>query len=126
MAAETHRFLKNMEKQNQEFVKETEVKLTKKGFEVQDKLSDRIKASEDRIAVLEEESENCKIEIRLLREKIDEEYREFARNRKRWKSEFGLATEKADAYMEALKQTLESCLGQNQANSNAIKLLLDS
>ena len=34
MAAETHRFLKNMEKQNQEFVKETEVKLTKKGFEV--------------------------------------------------------------------------------------------
>ena len=60
---------------------------------------------------LKEANYNCNLEIRLLREKIDEEYREFARNRKRWKSEFGLATGKADAYMAALKETLETCMG---------------
>ena len=34
MAAETHRFLKNMEKQNQEFVKSTKEELDAKGFQV--------------------------------------------------------------------------------------------
>ena len=34
MAAETHRFLKNMEKQNQEFVKTTKEELDAKGFQV--------------------------------------------------------------------------------------------
>ena len=75
---------------------------------------------------MEEENLNVKIEVKMLRDKIDEEYREFAKNRKRWKSEFGLATEKADEYMATLKKTLESCLSQNKSNTRAIKLLLDT
>ena len=58
---------------------------------------------EGRVTACEIEAKNQRIDIKLLSDKIDEEYREFARNRKRWKSEFGLATDKADAYMAALK-----------------------
>ena len=126
MIGETHKFLRKMEEQNQEFVKQTQDDLLEKGFKVQIQLAEKITSLEGRVTACEIEAKNQRIDIKLLSDKIDEEYREFARNRKRWKSEFGLATDKADAYMAALKQTLEENIISSKANKAAIKLLLDS
>ena len=126
MIGETHKFLRKMEEQNQEFVKQTQDDLLEKGFKVQTQLAEKITSLEGRVTACEIEAKNQRIDIKLLSDKIDEEYREFARNRKRWKSEFGLATDKADAYMAALKQTLEENIISSKANKAAIKLLLDS
>ena len=46
-------------------------------------------------------------------DRITTEYQEFNKNRKRWKSEFGLASEKADNLMEHLKKLCDTCMGQN-------------
>ena len=48
-------------------------------------------------------------DIKMMADKIEMEYREFARNRKRWKSEFGLASGKAEGLMGKMESTLKSC-----------------
>ena len=93
-----------MQRELQERIADLEAQLKEQGA--------RVKASEQ--------------DIKLMADKIDQEYREFARNRKRWKSEFGLATDKADTLMATLRRSLDTCMGQNQHNTAAIKMLLDT
>ena len=64
--------------------------------------------------------------MKLLMDRIEQEYKDFTNNRKRWKSDFSLATTKATQMMTDVSQTLKSTSVNSSTNSAAIKMLLDS
>ena len=126
MALETHRFVQRITATNQQFIDNTSVKLREEGFRLQNQLLSRIEALESRLDKQGERIKTNEMDIKLMSDKIEEEYKEFARNRKRWKSEFGLANDKADGLMKRLRQMLDYCMSQNQHNASAIKMMLDT
>jgi len=53
------------------------------------------------------------------------DYEEFVRDRRRWKSDFDVATHKAYSSFDYIEEMLNGCLAQNKVNIQAIKMLLD-
>jgi hypothetical protein len=63
------------------------------------------------------------VELKTL---FDRDYVEFVRDRKRWKSEFDLATNKAMSNFEKFEGLLNNCMSQNKVNTKALKMVVDT
>ena len=47
-------------------------------------------------------------------------------NRQRWKTDFSIASKKADTAFEKIDTTIKECQDHNQSNLEAIKMVLDA
>lgn len=63
------------------------------------------------------------MELQTLFEK---DYKEFVRDRKRWKSDFDQATNRAKNNFAQIEGLLNNCLGQNETNSKLVKMIIDT
>ena len=57
---------------------------------------------------------------------FNRDYNEFVRDRKRWKSDFDQAINRAIKTHEDLEIILQNCLHQNEINTKCTKMLLDA
>ena len=48
-------------------------------------------------------------EVRFMQTKLEKDHKDFLANRQRWKSDFLLATAKADSAFEKIDTTVKSC-----------------
>ena len=58
-------------------------------------LLDRININEAHVEDFEERLKLNERDLKTIKEQISQEYKDFANNRKRWKSDFAMATDKA-------------------------------
>ena len=61
-----------------------------------------------------------------MKTEFDKECKDFFRDRRRWKSDFDVATERANSNYGQIESIINNCLTQNNFNTQSIKLLLDS
>ena len=69
--------------------------------------------------------EFCKL-VDEMKETFDREYKDFCKDRKRWKSEFDAATQRANSSFNKIETLLNNCLNQNSINTQTLKLVLDA
>ena len=100
--------------------------MKQKGIEVQTLLLNRINVNEEHVEDFENRLKLNERELYTMAERIGQEYKDFANNRKRWKSDFALATDKAIQNMEKIRSMLSGCENQNNINTRAIKMMLDA
>ena len=124
--AENLSFQSQLIKENNEFKDRTSEYMTQKGIEVQNMLLDRVNVNEAHVRDFEERLKLMEREVGTLSNRINQEYKDFANNRQRWKSDFAMATDKAVQNMDKIKNMLSGCESQNQVNTRAIKMMLDA
>jgi hypothetical protein len=61
-----------------------------------------------------------------IERKYEAEYTAFFKERKKWKSDFKTATEKAVNNFNAIEDIIKRTLNENATNTNALKLVLDA
>ena len=76
-------------------------------------LLDRININETHVQDFEDRLKQSERVLTQLSERITQEYQDFANNRKRWKSDFAMATNKAVQNMEKIRDMLSGCETQN-------------
>ena len=110
----------------QEFIDKSEAMMEKKGLEMQQLLLQRIDINEAHVADFETRLHGNESSIEQMASRIEQEYKDFANNRKRWKADFQLAQNRAVQNTDAIKAMLHGCENQNEVNTRAIKYMLDA
>lgn len=64
--------------------------------------------------------------VRDIERKYEAEYQSFFKERKKWKSDFGAATEKAVNNFKQIEGIVTRCLTENATNTKALKMVLDA
>lgn len=62
-------------------------------------------------------------ELQML---FDKDYKEFVRDRKRWKSDFDQAQNRAVNNFAQIEGLLTSCTSQNEINTKLLKMVIDA
>lgn len=83
--------------------------MKQKGIEVQKMLLNRINVNEAHVEDFEERLKLNERDLKTIKEQITQEYKDFANNRKRWKSDFAMATDKAVQNMDKIRSMLSGC-----------------
>ena len=65
-------------------------------------------------------------DIEFLTKRLQTEYEEWQRHRKRWKSDFKDAYDNTQRINDALRAEVSSCNNQADQNQRAIKMILDA
>jgi hypothetical protein len=68
----------------------------------------------------------CNDQIDDMQRKFDCDYQEFLRERKRWKSDFKTAAERAVNNFKSIEGLLTQTLSENAVNTSALKMVLDA
>ena len=71
-------------------------------------------------------AERCNILMDEIQQRYDSEYQSFFTERKRWKSDFQAASERAVNNFNQIEDLMNKTLTENAVNTNALKLLLDA
>ena len=82
------------------FMNETSIELRQKGFELQEQLLERVNTSEAHVQDFEKRLTVNQREIRLMEERIEQEYKDFLQNRRKWKSEFAHAHDNSLSHLQ--------------------------
>ena len=61
-----------------------------------------------------------------MKEEFETEFKEFFKERRRWKGDFEVAINRATNGIDQFNSSLDNCLAQSEANTETVKLLLDS
>lgn len=76
-------------------------------------LLERINVVEAQVLDFDERLKLNERTLESIQDRINQEYKDFANNRKRWKSDFAMATDKAVNNMEKIRSMLSGCEMQN-------------
>ena len=68
----------------------------------------------------------CDEITRSLQELFEKDYKEFVRDRRRWKSDFDQASTKAQNNFNSIQGALYNCIRQNELNTAALKLVVEA
>ena len=61
-----------------------------------------------------------------MQRKFDADYQEFLKERKRWKSDFKTAADRAVNNFKTIEGLLTQTLGENAVNTSSLKMILDA
>ena len=61
-----------------------------------------------------------------MQNKLKEDHANFMANRQRWKTDFSMASQRADTAFKKIDTTLKECQDHNESNLQAIKMVLDA
>ena len=61
-----------------------------------------------------------------IKTQFDQEYKDFFRERRRWKSDFDQASKRATTNFNQIENLIADCVSQNDANTQTLKLVIEA
>ena len=115
-----------MRRDNKNFIESTKEDLQNKGFNLHMKITKRHDQIEAELKRAQAKMQENTTDVENMMEMLATEYKEFLRNRKRWKSDFKDAENKVLLSVERVDNITSKCIGAAEVNSKAIKMILDA
>lgn len=107
-------------------IAETREQLHAEAEQTQKMILDRQTKVEDTCATNDNIVQDYTQVVMDIKELFDRDYQEFVRDRKRWKSDFASASNKATSNFQQIQGLLNQCIEQEQVNTQALKLVVDA
>ena len=120
------KMINDVRDEQKQIVSTAEKRLLQQGRETRASLEQRqeqLEVAMDRNAAKTNEFADIVSEMKEL---FDRDYKEFVRDRKRWKSDFDRASTKAVNNFNNIENLLNNCLTQNKTNTQVLKQMLDA
>lgn len=92
----------------------------------QESLNSRQFALEQVISGLKARVDFCEDTCRELQTLFDRDYKEFVRDRKRWKTDFDNAQKQAVTNVQEINESIRKCVQHNAVNTKIMKHLCDA
>ena len=126
MLIENHRFKMAVKEEGEKWRSKTDKELRDTGFKMQEALFDRQAAIEKAHNKFVEDLDRNSKDIQDMALQLEKEYKEFTVQRFKWKSDFSQAANKQANHVSQIENIVSSCVKQNEYNTKAIKMILDT
>jgi AAA15 family ATPase/GTPase len=126
LISQTNQFLETTRQSHTSFMTKAEQMLIDKCDETTTKLDQILQEYKQQFVETVEKVDKCNEKVDDMAMRYEAEYQEFFRERKRWKSDFKTASDKAVSNFNSINGALQQTLKENAINSNAVKFMLDA
>jgi len=124
--AHNQTFLMNLRAEYDEFVSKTGIEIQKKSDLMQQLIVDEMKVYNSNLHKTVDKADKSSEIVGDLERRYEAEYVSFFKERKKWKSDFQTATEKAVNNFQSIEDIVARTLSENATNTKALKMVLDA
>ena len=119
-------FKVEMQDQYESFIDKQKREVQEEGSKMRNEIEDMMKKYTAELSVTVEKAERCNYLIDEVQRRYETEYQSFFTERKRWKSDFQAASDKAVNNFNQIESLMTQTLTENSVNTNALKMVLDA